>query len=454
MNRLVQILRTFFRFVTPVIFVVSFILKTYLYPDFSAIQYLYIIVLASMVGYFTNFIAIKMLFHPRKKTVFGRQGLIPRNQEKIAALLGENISDQFFLPEDVSKYLFDQKIIHQLVAKGRLVLREKLEDPEIQQSIRIWLLDRFRKNQTTLQSLLQNLSRKNVAELLQNHVSVEKLVHFVSDKIESGVKDGTIDLEQISNWLGETLHQHSPQIAKVIYEQFEGYMETQSGLKKGAMKLIQWMADFDRDALQDLLYQKFSSKQFRKDIYKTTQSWMNRFIVYLKTEQGSENINSMYHKGMVQFSNWIEEKGIASLLNKIEERLSQPESWKSIENVLFTLLQFLDKESQYFVKSRTFKKLLHQGTMHLLSQMNVSKMVRERIQHFDTDQLERLIIKTSEEQLGMIEVLGGFLGAFTGIAIFNPLLFAIVFSGLILILGVEWILSRVLNKRLTSRRSN
>ena len=44
----------------------------------------YIITLTANIGYFTNFIAIKMLFKPYYKTVFGRQGLIPKNQPRMA----------------------------------------------------------------------------------------------------------------------------------------------------------------------------------------------------------------------------------------------------------------------------------------------------------------------------------------------------------------------------------
>lgn len=41
-------------------------------------------VIGFVIGYFTNYIAIKMLFHPRKK-IFGIQGVIPKRRRALAS---------------------------------------------------------------------------------------------------------------------------------------------------------------------------------------------------------------------------------------------------------------------------------------------------------------------------------------------------------------------------------
>ncbi|MAG01835.1 hypothetical protein CMI42_00710 [Candidatus Pacearchaeota archaeon] len=41
-----------------------------------------------IIGAFTNYLAIKMLFHPRKK-IFGVQGLLPKRKELLAKRIGE-----------------------------------------------------------------------------------------------------------------------------------------------------------------------------------------------------------------------------------------------------------------------------------------------------------------------------------------------------------------------------
>jgi uncharacterized membrane protein YheB (UPF0754 family) len=41
-----------------------------------------------IIGSFTNYLAIKMLFHPRKK-IFGIQGLLPKRKDILAKKIGE-----------------------------------------------------------------------------------------------------------------------------------------------------------------------------------------------------------------------------------------------------------------------------------------------------------------------------------------------------------------------------
>jgi len=45
-------------------------------------------VIGFIIGYFTNYIAIKMLFHPRKK-IFGIQGVLPKRKEILAKKIGQ-----------------------------------------------------------------------------------------------------------------------------------------------------------------------------------------------------------------------------------------------------------------------------------------------------------------------------------------------------------------------------
>jgi len=45
-------------------------------------------IIGFIIGYLTNFLAVKMLFHPRKK-ILGIQGVLPRRREQIAQKIGD-----------------------------------------------------------------------------------------------------------------------------------------------------------------------------------------------------------------------------------------------------------------------------------------------------------------------------------------------------------------------------
>lgn len=69
------------------------------------------IAVGAIIGYFTNYIAIKMLFRPRKPIyVFNKQlpftpGMIPKNQERIAKAVGAAVGDNLLQKEDLLQKL-------------------------------------------------------------------------------------------------------------------------------------------------------------------------------------------------------------------------------------------------------------------------------------------------------------------------------------------------------------
>ncbi|MCO7077975.1 DUF445 domain-containing protein, partial [Pseudomonas aeruginosa] len=92
-------------------------------------------VIAAFIGWITNYIAIKMLFHPRnpvKILGFSIQGIFPKRQEQFAMKLGKLVSDELLSFSDI-----EQKITHPENIKAMLpqleqhidhILRVKLSD--------------------------------------------------------------------------------------------------------------------------------------------------------------------------------------------------------------------------------------------------------------------------------------------------------------------------------------
>ncbi|MFC2176743.1 DUF445 domain-containing protein [Bacteroidota bacterium] len=62
-------------------------------------------VIAALVGWFTNFLAVKMLFHPKKPFrvlgLFTIQGIFPKNQRKVAEKLGKMVADELLSSDDI-----------------------------------------------------------------------------------------------------------------------------------------------------------------------------------------------------------------------------------------------------------------------------------------------------------------------------------------------------------------
>jgi len=63
----------------------------------------------SFLGFITNFIAIKLLFRPKKK-MLGIQGLLPKRQSEIAERAGRIVNDYLVNSEEIRKQLDEEKL--------------------------------------------------------------------------------------------------------------------------------------------------------------------------------------------------------------------------------------------------------------------------------------------------------------------------------------------------------
>ena len=75
----------------------------------SSIIYL-LPILAALIGWITNYLAIKMLFHPHQpKKILGLtfQGVFPKRQAQIAEKLGDLVANELFSMQDVAQKIED-----------------------------------------------------------------------------------------------------------------------------------------------------------------------------------------------------------------------------------------------------------------------------------------------------------------------------------------------------------
>ena len=67
-------------------------------------------VIAALIGWITNYLAIKMLFHPHQpKKILGLtfQGVFPKRQAQIAEKLGDLVANELFSMKDVAQKIED-----------------------------------------------------------------------------------------------------------------------------------------------------------------------------------------------------------------------------------------------------------------------------------------------------------------------------------------------------------
>jgi len=449
MSRLINPLRFFFKFILPIFLLVVIFFKIVTAPEigwlpFIPLNYLdiaYKIILSSMVGYFTNFLAITMLFKPKDRTRHGIQGLIPSNQDEIAERLGDGISENFFNSKDLIEYIQRNDLIASSVSGISRYVEERLENPEYQRSITNWILMTFQSNSPRMFYLLQQISDVNLSKYLQEKVDLSKLIKELVQLLEKNIEDGSIDLKKISKEVTGFIHNNVPEISKVIYDQLNKMIEKQGRFKRNILKVATWTFDFNEETIEENLYDLVSSPDFRQRIYKYLEQGVDRFTGYLSSDKGNREINRYYRKAIIELIDKIRLKGVPFLLTETEEFLKKESSWLKIENNIKRALNFTKETLEKTIASEKFDTFLDRSMPTILEKVRISSIVTDKVKAYDTDNLEKMIRDASGEHLGAIEVLGGVLGGFVGIALFNPLLFLYSLGGLFMVGVIEYLLT-------------
>ena len=72
--------------------------------------------IGAVIGYFTNYIAVKMLFYPRKEVyLFGHvlpftPGAIPKGRTRLASAVGHAVSDNLLTKKDIEALLLSEEV--------------------------------------------------------------------------------------------------------------------------------------------------------------------------------------------------------------------------------------------------------------------------------------------------------------------------------------------------------
>ncbi|MEI2737560.1 MAG: DUF445 family protein [Chitinophagaceae bacterium] len=155
-------------------------------------------VISAFIGWVTNWVAIKMLFHPREpKKVLGItfQGIFPKRQQQFAEKLGKLVSAEFLSFDDIEQKISNpenlKKIMPMIEDHIDDFLRNRLsnEMPVISMFIGDKTINKLKASFMKEIELLFPQVMKQYAGNLKNELDLEQIVitkvaGFSSDKLE------------------------------------------------------------------------------------------------------------------------------------------------------------------------------------------------------------------------------------------------------------------------------
>lgn len=154
--------------------------------------------IGALIGWLTNYIAIKMLFHPKneiKLFFFSLQGIFPKRQQALAEKIGQVVSTELVSAEEVTAHLKEKATSEAVLDHISMRIEEAiasrlprifpmlavLMSSEIANKLKRALLEQI---SSLNEELIDKLSGELEEELDVQAIVEEKVSAFSSDKLE------------------------------------------------------------------------------------------------------------------------------------------------------------------------------------------------------------------------------------------------------------------------------
>lgn len=392
-----------------------------------------------IIGYFTNDIAIQMLFRPYKPIYLGKRqlpftpGLIPSNQARLAQKISDTIMSSLLTPEEL------QNLAKRLLAIER-----------VQQAI-LWLLnlgikqvqeDKEQKTAKILAKILQDLMGESLPRLLKalsrRSDFLEEQINQIFDRILLEFRLSETQARQFSDWFLEVVI--PPDFLRQAIVDFltdrniqvidEGFREKSSGtywvvanlfgLKNSLVRLRTFCLD-EKEIANTRLKELILSLEIRnriknwlknlslqnlpvgtvRQLRKTTRETVQQYI----QDKGAEFI-----QGLGESVDW--DKVAVVIINRLR---SSAAVTSSLETISYESALILD---------RYLEADLEKIVAKAIPILAIDRVIVDRVNATSPKELEDAINGIVKSELQAIVNLGGVLGLIVGI--FQSILMLII----------------------------
>ncbi|MEQ9310589.1 MAG: DUF445 family protein [Balneolaceae bacterium] len=230
-------------FVFPIFLVIGFIvsflwdfngLTTSLFGfNISFEGLLRVLSISGMIGFLTNWLAIKMLFRPTHKRPILGQGLIPAQKDRIAYRLARAVSEDLINPEIIKKKIHESQAISKYREKATDYIRTIIDDPNFRKDLKSLVVEyvdemiadpevRTTLAETVIKQIegaIEQNSFERVALKAYSFLKGQEMQDLVEDaliKVPTGIEKGLDRMDEFLDDLPNRIEKHSSTIEDLV----------------------------------------------------------------------------------------------------------------------------------------------------------------------------------------------------------------------------------------------
>lgn len=358
------------------------------------------VLIGGLIGGFTNFLAIRMLFRPYRTLYIGKwqlpftPGLIPKRQGELASQIGKLVVSHLVTPESLQKKLSEEKFKQETEAWVTMKLHSWLEKG------------------VTLEQLLNQF---------QIESPIQKTSAYIDGKIEKKYWElksayGNQALEDIipADWM-EGIKEKIPEAADHIIEKGIDYFSSLEGREKIKTMIEDFLKE--RGKLWNMI-QMFIGNDSLAD---KLQPELIKFFYNPGTKNMLVNVlesewDKIQKKTPSELLARVPEDAVLHYIKRSAADMLQLESIFK-KPVAELIAPYMDKLQETFIPRLlgAAGEYLTQRSGEILERFQVEAIVREQIESFSLERLEELVISIAKKELVMITYLGAILGGLIGL---------------------------------------
>lgn len=360
----------------------------------------FMVIIGAVIGGFTNFLAIRMLFRPYRTLYIGKwrvpftPGLIPKRQGELAAQIGKLVVGYLVTPESIHKKLTDETF--------------KTETEEwINAKLNSWL-----EKELTPEELLNQFSLNDPAERMNAaiHKTIEK--KYESLKMRFLAKPiGDI----LPSQLTETIYSKIPGIADKTIQKGEDYFASVEGKEKIRVMIENFLKNRGKvwNLVQMLIGEDQLADKVQSEIMRFLHNKGTRDLLISILE---EEARKMEKRKLDEFYSSVNEEKVLQFLKKGAADLFPLDVYfkKPIKDLIEPYRKKLLDTAVPRLLAAVGDYLTKQSG-EILERFQVEDIVRKEIESFSLERLEELVIAVAKKELAMITYLGALLGGLIGL---------------------------------------
>jgi len=413
-------------------------------------EWFYIISLTANIGYFTNYIAIKMLFKPYQKTAFGRQGLIPKNQKKLANSMSKALIDNFLSQELWREYLFKSDVVNKVLAEAKTGSKNWLLQAENEALLTNFVIDYLQENEKSINQYIKSIQTELIGNWSEQF-DPNQLLNQGFDWLENQFAENPAQMNNMIEPIVRSVAENIPQIAESLVDALDKHIEDQDTVKRGVAKIARWSTDFSADDIKRYLFRMVASFEFRETLFNGLKSLLNEYknkpeLLHIGADPTKDQLSISEIVTQLVGSNLENINWVKLLIGKLDDQRESGTIKKiDIRKILLSIHETLFEKVEHELSNGPLHTWIVDELVSMIDKLDLKNTVQKKAADFSPKKMENIFQTMISEQLVFIELLGAVLGALSGLALIDFR----VFSGLALVLGSYYLLDSFF----TSRRS-